>query len=93
MKRSLHPDKRKHGACLERLLQTEKTAPLAPLIVQNATTKPVNVTQTCSVVHNQQGMALISYMHLTSAYSFVFIQYCAKELSSCLDFHLSPTDM
>ena len=39
---TLHPDKRRRGVCLEIPLQTAKTAPLAPLVVKNATSKPVS---------------------------------------------------
>lgn len=53
---SLHPDKRRHGACLERLPQTARTAPLGPLNIQNATTKLVNDTQACSVEYSQHEM-------------------------------------
>jgi len=53
---SLHPDKMRHGACLERLPQTAKTAPRVPLGVQNATSKPVNDTQACSVEYRKHGI-------------------------------------
>lgn len=58
VQRCLHPDKRRHGACLERLPQTAIAAPLDPLSIQNATTKPVNDTQACNVEYSQHGMTL-----------------------------------
>lgn len=53
---SLHPDKRRHGACLARLPQTAITAPQGPLNIQNATTKPVSDIQACSFKYSQRGM-------------------------------------
>lgn len=70
--RSLHPDKRRHGACLERLPQTAKTAPLAPLSIQNVTSKPVNDKRMqCGVqpirddsnLSHALGLGIILYVH------------------------------
>lgn len=58
VQQSLHPDKRRHGARLEKLPQTAITAPLAPLSIKNAMTKPVNVTQACSVTDSQEGIKI-----------------------------------
>lgn len=49
----LHPGNRRHGACLERVPQTVIAAPPGPWNIQNATTRPVSDTQTCSAEHSQ----------------------------------------
>lgn len=49
----LHPGNGRHVACLERVPQTVIAAPLGPWNIQNATTRPVRDTQTCSDENSQ----------------------------------------
>lgn len=74
VKLCLHPDKRRHGACLERFPQTATTAPLVPLSFQDATIEQVNDTHTCSV----------RYSHHKSKHFDILHDFCFKKVELTL---------
>lgn len=94
VQQSLHPDKRRHGACLETLPQTAKTAPLAPSSIQNATTKPVNDTQACSFEYshleehqdNTNTLSSHTCTSFNSLNTYIFVLSASQKLNQVQDY-------